>query len=615
MGNDDPSTYAETDKVTISSLFWDVSVDFITQTISGYAHLTVDKKIEDVHSLVLDVRDLTVESVCMKDTGKACQFEISNPRNFTFGSKLTITIGSFVEKSFTIIIKYATSPKSSALQWLRPEQTAGKRQPYLFSQCQAIHARSLLPCQDTPAVKFSYTAQVRAPREITVLMSAVRDVTEPVADSSDLVTKFSMAIPIPSYLLAIVAGDVECRQIGPRSRVWSEKEMVDAAAAEFSETEEMLQTAESLMGPYIWKVYDLLVLPPSFPYGGMENPCLTFVTPTLLAGDKSLADVIAHEISHSWTGNLVTNKTPEHFWLNEGHTRFVERMILARLHGEPYRQLHSYQGWKSLQSEVDTLTKTGKEQFTKLVPDLTGVDPDDAFSTVPYEKGFALLHYLQTLLGGPAVFEPFLKAYINNFKYKSINTQDWKQFLYEYFSSEEDNIKLNTVDWEVWFHGLGMPPYEPSYDLSLADPSNNLARRWIEQSDDALDVFSPEDINSLPSILVREFLSQLVLQEPPLSLIKVKHLEHVYAFNRVRNSETRFKWLSLCIKVKWEDCVPHVLNFLNEQGRMKFVRPLYRDLYAWEFARPLAVANFKMHKEEMHNTTAGLVAKDLKLDN
>ncbi|BFZ10844.1 hypothetical protein BsWGS_13883 [Bradybaena similaris] len=611
----DPSSYSEPEKCQLLSLHLDIDVDFSTHTLGGYANLTLQKKVENLENLVLDVRDLAIDKVTLSESGKDCQFEITNPQNVKFGSKLTIKLDPIAEKSFTISIKYRTSPEASALQWLRPEQTAGKRHPYLFSQCEAIHARSLFPCQDTPAVKFTYTAQVRAPKELTVLMSAVREGAKPAPDdSSHLVTTFTMSVPIPSYLVAIVAGDLESRQIGPRSRVWSEKELVDAAAFEFSETETMLQTAEQLMGPYVWKVYDLLVLPPSFPFGGMENPCLTFVTPTILAGDKSLADVIAHEISHSWTGNLVTNKTFEDFWLNEGHTMFIERLILQRMRGELHRQLHAHEGFIDLQAMVDTFTRAGNEAYTRLVPDLKGVDPDDAFSIVPYEKGFALLYHLQTILGGPAVFEAFLRAYIENFKYKSISTDDWKQFLYSYFSSEEDQKKLDQVDWEKWFYGVGMPPYQPNYDLSLAEPSRALTRRWIEQPDDDLNGFSPEDLSNLSSFVIREFLSQLFLSEPTLSLAKVKHLEKVYSFNRVRNSEIRFRWLRLCVLVKWEDAIPHVLAFLNEQGRMKYVRPLYRDLNAWEEARPKAVANFLDHRQEMHNTTAMLVAKDLKLE-
>ncbi|XP_059141199.1 leukotriene A-4 hydrolase-like [Physella acuta] len=612
-GPSDPTSYTEFDKCAVTKLDWDVKVDFDSHKIGGFAHLTIEKKTEDLDFLCLDIRDLTIEQVTLQDTGAECEFQISNPLNFTYGSKLAIKLGQISGKSFTVSIKYATSSESTALQWLRPEQTAGKRHPYLFSQCQAIHARSLYPCQDTPLVKFSYTAKVRAPKEFTVLMSAQRLGVEPVEGTSDCVTRFSLNVPIPSYLLAIVAADLESREVGPRSKVWSEREVVDDAAKEFGETETMLHTAEQLVGPYLWGIYDMLILPPSFPYGGMENPCLTFVTPTLLAGDRSQADVIAHEISHSWTGNLVTNRTFEDFWLNEGHTMFLERKILGRMHGELFRQLHAQEGWHTLQKTVAKLTSAGDERFTKLVPDLSGVDPDDAFSSIPYEKGFALLYYLETLLGGPDAFEKFLRAYVDHFKNQSIGTQQWKDFLYQYFSSKEDQEKLNSVDWEAWLYGVGLPPYEPHYDTSLANPSTELCNKWLAQPEDNLDVFSPSDINNLPSILIEAFLSQLLLAVPAVSLNKVQHLQKVYNFNQVRNSEVRLKWLTLCIKARWEDCIPHVLKFLNEQGRMKFVRPLYSDLYAWEFARPKAIENFKAHRAEMHNTTATMVAKDLHL--
>ncbi|GFS26367.1 leukotriene A-4 hydrolase [Elysia marginata] len=611
LSTSDPNSYSESDRCEITFLDWDVAVNFNNHTIGGFAHLTVRRKCEDLDTLVLDVRDITVEKTFLTDSGKECLFEISNPANVNFGSKLSIKLGMVPDESFKISIKYTTSSEASALQWLSPEQTAGKRQPYLFSQCQAIHARSLFPCQDSPAVKFRYTAKVKCPRDITVLMSAEREGTEPCPDdASQIVHKFSLKVPIPSYLVAIVAGDLESRDIGPRSKVWSERELVDISAHEFAETEQMLQTAEQLGGPYVWGIYDLLVLPPSFPYGGMENPCLTFVTPTLLAGDRSLADVIAHEISHSWTGNLVTNRTFEHFWLNEGHTMFLERKIVGRMHGNNLKRIHASEGWTALQDTVKALCEAGDEPYTRLVPDLRGVDPDDAFSSVPYEKGFALLYHLEQLLGGPGLGHV---VRVPNIKFE----RDWKDFLFEYFSSEEDQQKLHGVDWETWFQGLGMPPFQPDYDgaLLLEEASKVLSARWVSQPEENLGVFSREDLDNLPSLLVRQFLQFLLDEEKnPLSLVKVMRMEQVYGFNAVKNSEVRFRWLRLCIKARWVDCIALALGFVTEQGRMKFVRPIYRDLYAWEEARSQAILNFNRVRREMHSTTAMLVAKDLHLD-
>jgi len=616
LSTSDPNSYSEPEKCIIKSLDWNVSIDFEAHIIRGFSDLKIEKKDSSAKSLILDVRDLKIEQITHKESNDKLPFDISNPANVSFGSKLTINIETIKSDSFTVKIKYETSSSCSALQWMKPEQTAGKRQPYLFSQCQAIHARSLVPCQDTPRVKFPYTATVRAPSALTVLMSAKRLGAEPVPGDTDQVeTRFEMAVPIPAYLVALVAGDLVSKDIGPRSKVWTEKELLDASAYEFAETEDMLATAEKLMGPYVWGHYDLLVLPPSFPYGGMENPCLTFVTPTLLAGDRSLADVIAHEISHSWTGNLVTNATFESFWINEGHTRFVECKIVAALCGNPLMfDYKVHDSFRKLKDTVQTLTSGGEEPYTKLVPDLRGVDPDDAFSSVPYEKGFALLYMLEGLLGGPEVFEPFLRAYIENFKYQSITTQQWKDFLFQHFSSPSDQTKLNSVDWETWFYGTGLPPFTPKYDLSIAQPVLDLSARWLKVSDGDLGGFSGKDLEGTASLLVREFLSTLVSsQKPVMSLTKVHKMEEVYKFNSVNNSEVKFLWLRLCVKVQWKDQLDRCLAFVNEQGRMKFVRPIYRELYSWESVRQAAIANFEQHRSEMHSTTAMLLAKDLHL--
>ncbi|XP_061187937.1 leukotriene A-4 hydrolase-like isoform X1 [Saccostrea echinata] len=609
LSPEDPCSFSRPDECKVTSLDLILEVDFDSRKLCGYVDLSVQRMKDGVQNLILDTRDVSIQKITDADNCQELKYTLGESTG-SFGSKLEVQLPVSSSTSNKVRVYYETSPQCTALQWLRPEQTAGKRQPYLFSQCQAIHARSMVPCQDTPAIKVPYTAKVTAPRDITILMSAVRLDPEPhPSDSSKLVHQFEQKVPIPTYLIAIVGGDLESRQIGPRSKVWTEKEMVEDAAEEFSETEKMIQTAEALLGPYIWGQYDLLVLPPSFPFGGMENPCLTFVTPTLLAGDKSLADVVAHEISHSWTGNLVTNKNWEHFWLNEGHTVFVERKITGRLHNsEALRQFMALGGSKDLKESIEVVLKNGPH--TRLIPDLKGVDPDEAFSIVPYEKGFTLLFHLETLLGGPAVFEKFLKAYIEKFKQQSIDSNQWKDFLYSYFTDKRE--VLDSVEWDKWFYDQGMPPVKPKYDDSLEIPCKQLSQRWSSAGENELDQFKPNDLTSLTSVQVREFLALLV-EEPPLSLSKVLKMEELYKLNAVRNSEVRFRWQRLCIKAQWKDAIPRVLDFVNEQGRMKFVRPLYRDLYGWEEARPIAIQNFQTHRGEMHNTTATMLAKDLKL--
>ncbi|KAM6093865.1 leukotriene A-4 hydrolase [Chlamydotis macqueenii] len=609
MAAEDPCSFASPSRCLTRHLYLRCRADFGAQALRGTAAFTARAEREALRCLVLDTKDLQVFKVTVN--GQDAKYAFGEKHSFK-GTPLEITLPFELRRGQEAIleISFESSPKSSALQWFTPEQTSGKKHPFLFSQCQAAHCRAIFPCQDTPAVKLTYYAEISVPKELVALMSANRDGEMPdPEDSSRKIYCFSQNVPIPCYLIALVVGALESRKIGPRTLVWAEKELVDKSAYEFAEAEVMLQTAEDLAGPYVWGQYDLLVLPPSFPYGGMENPCLTFVTPTLLAGDRSLSNVIAHEISHSWTGNLVTNKTWEHFWLNEGHTVYLERRITGRLFGEQFRHFKALGGWRELQNTINTLGDTNP--VSSLVPNLNEVDPDDAYSSVPYEKGFALLFYLEQLLGGPDVFMGFLKAYIQQFAYKSIVTEDWKKFLYSYFKDKVD--VLDKVDWNSWFHAPGMPPAKPTYDMTLANACVALSQRWIKAKESDLDSFSSEDLKEMSSHQLVEFLALLFL-EAPLPLSHVQRMQQVYDFNAINNSEIRFRWLRLCMKSKWEEAIPLALKMATDQGRMKFTRPLFRDVYSFDKYRDLAVKTFLEHRASMHPVTSMLVGKDLKQD-
>ncbi|KAF5926561.1 hypothetical protein HPG69_001189 [Diceros bicornis minor] len=533
------------------------SVDFARRVLTGTAALTVQSQEDNLHSLTLDTKDLTIERVVIN--GQEVKYALGERQSYK---------GSPMEISLPIALNNG----------LLLNKLLG-RNTHISS---AIHCRAILPCQDTPSVKLTYSAEVSVPKELVALMSAIRDeeASDP-EDSSRKIYRFSQKVPIPCYLIALVVGALESRQIGPRTLVWSEKEQVEKSAYEFSETESMLKIAEDLGGPYVWGQYDLLVLPPSFPYGGMENPCLTFVTPTLLAGDKSLSNVIAHEISHSWTGNLVTNKTWDHFWLNEGHTVYLERHICGRLFGEKFRHFHALGGWGELQNSIKTFGDT--HPFTKLVVDLTNVDPD--------------------------VFLGFLKAYVEKFSYKSITTDDWKEFLYSHFKDKVDI--LNQVDWNAWLYSPGLPPVKPNYDMTLTNACIALSQRWITAKEDDLNSFNSADLKDLSSHQLNEFLAQM-LQRAPLPLGHIKRMQEVYNFNAINNSEIRFRWLRLCIQSKWEEAIPLALKMATEQGRMKFTRPLFKDLAAFDKSHDQAIHTYQEHKASMHPVTAMLVGKDLK---
>ena len=411
---------------------------------------------DDVQKVDLDTSYLNIFSI--NSSGEKLNY-IHEKRTEPFGSLLQIKLSKPLVKGETVSIEieYETTDQCTALQWLNPMQTAGKKYPFMFSQSEAIHARSIIPCQDTPSVKATFSANVESP--LPVVMSAV-----PVENKSSAVSEnvyeFKQEVPISSYLIAIASGNLTSAAIGPRSRVYTEPEVVEAAKWEFEvDTENFIATGERLTIPYEWGKCDVLVLPPSFPYGGMENPNLIYVTPTLLSGDRENVDVITHEIAHSWAGNLVTNATWQDMWLNEGWTVFLERRIIGKLKGFDHAEFSSIIGWEALRQSVELFNSRNIPEYTRLQPDLRNTDPDDSFSSVPYEKGYNLLRQIEKTVGGPSKFEPFIPVYFENFRYKSLDTQTFKEFLYDYFcktQGETGKERLDSIDWNMWLNGDGM---------------------------------------------------------------------------------------------------------------------------------------------------------------
>lgn len=440
-------------------------------------------------------------------------------------------------------------------------------------------------------------------------MSAVADdlppSTSPEESTSTSVFCWSQKVPIPSYLIAIVCGKMESRDIGPRTRVWAEASVVDNAAYEFEQTEQFIQYAEDITGQeYVWGRYDLVCLPPSFPYGGMENPCLTFVTPTLLAGDRSLSDVVAHEIAHSWTGNLVTNETWKDFFLNEGWTVWLQRKIMARIHGKEYFDFDSIIGWRHLQESIDHFGEN--HPFTAMVPEIEGVDPDDSFSSVPYEKGFNFLYYLSRIVGEEN-FEEFAKAYIQKFKFITVSTGQFWSFFCEYF--DEKSISYADVDFEAWKSSTGMPPTHVEFDTTLSKVCHEAADQWLSKNDSDVDVTawtSSQFVVMLESIIGSLEKSKTNMPHPTL-----KRMEEIYKLSSTKNSEIRFRWQTLCIRAGAEFIFPQVEFFLKEQGRMKFVRPLFSELLKSSEGTKLARRIFSESKTNYHPIAQKMLAKDL----
>eukprot|EP01101_Sappina_pedata_P000709 TRINITY_DN108_c0_g1_i2.p1 TRINITY_DN108_c0_g1~~TRINITY_DN108_c0_g1_i2.p1 ORF type:complete len:622 (-),score=285.30 TRINITY_DN108_c0_g1_i2:118-1983(-) len=607
----DPCSLSNTFEVSTRHIHLALAVDFQAKKLRGSVVLSLISSVDNLSSVTLDTSGLKIESVEDVKSAKQLKFTLAEA-NAKFGSALTIELAEPKQKAaeFDLKVNYETSADSSGLQWLPPSQTEGKVHPYLFSQFQAIHARSALPVQDTPSIKSSYSAEIEVPKELVALMSALS--TESVDKGDKKVFKFEQKVPIPAYLIAIVVGDLVSSDIGPRSRVWSEKEKIQQAAYEFAQTEDYLKAGEELLTPYDWGRYDLLLLPGSFPYGGMENPCLTFVTPTLLAGDRSLTGVIAHEIAHSWMGNLVTNANWEHFWLNEGFTVFVERKILGRLFGEQTRQFEFYLGTKDLKGEVEHFGCC--HEFTKLVPKLEDTDPDDSFSSVPYEKGATFLYYLETLVGIEN-FERFLKIWVESNRFSTVTTQRLREVFESTFSADFPEA-IGSIDWNTWLNGPGMPPLNlPAIlDLTLARQADELARKWNNPSADF--VPSDKDIEGWSSKQLVTFLENLPEtaesgEKKLLSAEALDKMEQLYGFRKSRNSEVRFRWYIICIEHNKSDIFEDVVAFLKEQGRMKFVRPLYRALFKSTSGHDLAVSTFKELHSFYHNIAKKMIAQDL----
>ncbi len=567
----DPNSCVNFDAVITKHINLNWIIDFEAKKISGCASLSFVKLVAEVREVLLDAIALQVDGVTLATHGIELPFEYLESGG-KFGGKLIIKIPAETPTEFTLNINYVTTSGCTALQWLNPEQTIGKQYPYLFSQCQAIHARSLLPCQDTPSVKATYKANVTVKAPMTVVMSAnIMALVKSEGDLNHFV--FEQTTPIPSYLIAIGAGNIQSKEIGPRSSIWCEPELLEKAAWEFEATEGFLKNAEAIAGPYIWGRYDILLLPASFPFGGMENPCLTFLTPSLLAGDRSLVNVVAHEIAHSWTGNLVTNSTWEHFWLNEGFTTFLERKLIATIEGgEPARHLHAIVGLGELQKALEDFGPEG--EGARLLPNLSETNPDDVFSVVPYEKGHTLLFHIEQIVGGANVFDQYLREHVKKFSSAPIDTETWRNSLYEYFSTDRSVLeKLKAIDWDAWFKGTGMPPVIPEYDRSQIEAVERTAQLWFTTGQPKGDLDEFRDTFSVNQKLI--FLNELdKLGKVPHSTIKA--MDNRYNLTGNGNVEILLRWFQLCLHNSYTPAFEAAAQFATQHGRMKYCRPIYK---------------------------------------
>ncbi|CAA7031503.1 unnamed protein product [Microthlaspi erraticum] len=604
----DPHSFTESSHPLTTHVALSLYLDFNTSIIHGSALLSLSSAFSG--NLSLDSRCISIDTILDPQTLERLPFSVSAEPDRIRGTEVVVVLSG----QSSVLVVYSTSPSASALQWLSPLQTFSKTHPYVYTQCQAIHARSIFPCQDTPAARIRYDVVMNIPTSLSAVMSA-RHVRRrlPVPEEAKhleagslgsslwsaedrVVEEFVMEQPIPPYLFAFAVGALGFREVGPRTRVYAESaavEVLDAAALEFAGTEEMIKQGEKLFGDYEWERFDLLVLPPSFPYGGMENPRMVFLTPTVIKGDASGAQVVAHELAHSWTGNLITNINNEHFWLNEGFTTYAERRIVEVVQGADIATLNIGIGWKGLNDEMERFKDN--LECTKLKNNQEGVDPDDVYSQVPYEKGFQFVFRIERQVGRTA-FDDFLKKYIATFKFKSIDTDTFLEFLKANIPGIEKEINL-----QLWTEGVGIP--EDAYE-----PVSNIYTKIISLAKEFKQGKMPSEDE------VAEWSGQeweLYLENLPKTCepSQITALDKRYRLAESKDYEVKVSFLQLAISSKCSEYHGEVEKTLKQVGRMKYLRPLFTALAqsGGNEEKQLAKQVFEEARETYHPIAQGVV--------
>lgn len=615
----------------------DFEINFKEKLLTGFVQYSLLPLNNSTKSVVLDLTSINIAEVLINDK-QVSNYKIhkQDDEKYKLGHALEVpnfNDAAFVaDEEFQLRIYFSTTSSSTALQFLSKSQTDGQQHEYLFSQSEPIHARSIYPCFDTPSIKSQFQVRVKSPYK--TLVSALTDKKAQAEETDPSVYHFTQPVPIPSYLFAIVSGDITSARIGPRSLIYTEPVNIDRCANEFKDevVEKFLQILEKLIYKYEWTDYDFVVAPMAFPYGGMENPQLTLANSTIISGDAENIDVVAHELAHSYSGNLVTNGSWEHFWLNEGWTVYLERRILAALHDESYRHFSAIIGWNDLEESISRMD----QKYTRLIQNLKdGSDPDDAFSTVPYEKGFNFLFHLENTVGGTEKFDPFIKHYFSKFNKKSLDTYQFIETLFEYYAAQDQEIfaKLQKVDYETWLLGTGLPP-KPQFDTTLVNQCLALSEKWytvITQANanntkltknSLSQKFSNDaDVASYTSNQLVVFLDSLSnyndenqqFLSTENGQVALQFIDEEYSrIAKNGNAEVKFRFFKVLLKGRVTKEYQVFADWLGTVGRMKFVRPGYILLN--ECDKQLAVETFKKFESLYHPICVAMVKKDIGLN-
>ena len=549
----DYHSYSKPEEAVVTNLEWEAKVDFESRTINATANYSFQTS-ADAKRILFDIRELDILSVTVD--GVNTPFEIGEEQEF-IGSPLSIPISSSSQK---VSITYNTQPGADAFLWV---EGSANSNPFLFTQSQAILARTWIPCQDSPGVRFTYSATVEVPKNLMALMSAVN----PTEKSQDGVYTFVMDQPIPSYLLALAVGDVEFRSVGEHTGVYATPDLIDEAEYEFAEMEDLLVAAEALYGKYAWERYDLLVLPAAFPFGGMENPRLTFATPTIIAGDRSLVSLVAHELAHSWSGNLVTNSTWDDFWLNEGFTVYFEQRIMEAVYGRDISEMLATLSYRGLVDEVSEIMDLNPDD-THLRLHLKGRNPDDGMTAIAYDKGYLFLRMIEETVGRKK-FDDFLSTYFSKHAFTVMDTDNFIEYIESSLLSDEKTRKA--VNLNAWIDGAGLPDNCPKIYSERIEKVDLAVSQWASGNIKTSDLAWEE-------WLYQERYRFLKSIPESVTVDKLDELNATFDVGSTGNNEVLFAWLEQSVLKHHTASYPRLESFLINVGRRKFLTPLYKAM-------------------------------------
>lgn len=580
----DPHSYAKPDEARVLNVSLDVRADFERKVITGTCTLTIAAR-DDAREIVLDSKGLAIGSI--SGNGRELPFTIG-ANDEELGAPLTIQLNGARE----ITIAYESAHNADALQWLTPAQTASGK-PFLFSQGQAILTRTWAPTQDSPGIRQTYDVRLVVPENLKAVMSAEMLTPDGEPAEGGRAFRFRMRHPVPIYLMSIGVGDLVFGSVGPRTGVWTEPSVLERGLYECADMEAMVRATEALYGPYRWGRYDVLILPPSFPFGGMENPRLTFLTPTFLAGDRSLVSLIAHELAHSWSGNLVTNAVWADGWLNEGFTSYIENRISEALYGEERAKMAQVLDWAGIQQAIREAPVDA--QRLHLVGDRNA---EESNSAIVYDKGALFLRTIERIMGRQR-FDAYLRSYFDRYAFQPMTTQkflaDFRERAVRGDAALEQQLEL-----DAWAYEPGLP--------SNAQAPHAAAFDRVDAAVAAFNAGGAPDAGLWGGW--GTFERQRFLQTLPrdLSREKLDALETAFHLNEAGNYEVAFNWLELAVSNRYDAAVPSLERFLTSQGRGKFVRPLYRMLWAeGDWGRPIARRIYAQARPGYHNLVSAAV--------